>query len=223
MLPAAEYKLSAKASDGRGVYTFCMCPGGVVVPSASEEGRLVVNGMSYSKRDLENSNSAILVNVYPEDFEGENVLAGIEFQRELEKKAFELGGENYKVPIQLFKDFVNNKVSTKLGKVKPSYFIGYKYANLNEIFPEYINTALKEGIILMNKKIRGFGNGDSLLSAVESRSSSPIKIPRDERYFSNIEGLIPCGEGAGYAGGIMSAAVDGIRCGELSTEYLKEF
>ena len=219
-LPAAEYKLSAKASNGRGVYTFCMCPGGVVVPAASEEGRVVVNGMSYSKRDLENANSAILVNVYPEDFEGEDVMAGVEFQRRLEEKAYELGGGDYKAPVQLFGDFVENRISRSLGKVKPSYFRGYSFANLNEIFPEYINTALKEGIALMDRKIRGFGSRDAILSAVESRSSSPVKIPRDERYFSNIEGLMPCGEGAGYAGGIMSAAVDGIRCAELALDFL---
>ena len=219
-LPAAEYKLSAKASNGRGVYTFCMCPGGVVVPAASEAGRVVVNGMSYSKRDLENANSAILVNVYPEDFKGEDVMAGVEFQRKLEEKAYKLGGGDYKVPIQLFGDFVENKVSRSLGKVKPSYYRGYSFANLNEIFPEYINTALKEGIALMDRKIRGFGSRDAILSAVESRSSSPVKILRDERHFSNIEGLMPCGEGAGYAGGIMSAAVDGIRCAELALDFL---
>ncbi len=219
-LPAAEYKLSAKASNGRGVYTFCMCPGGVVVPAASEVGRVVVNGMSYSKRELENANSAILVNVYPEDFEGEDVMAGVEFQRRLEEKAYELGGGDYKAPVQLFGDFVENRVSRSLGKVKPSYFRGYSFANLNEMFPEYINTALKEGIALMDRKIRGFGSRDAILSAVESRSSSPVKIPRDERYFSNIEGLMPCGEGAGYAGGIMSAAVDGIRCAELALDFL---
>ena len=219
-LPAAEYKLSAKASNGRGVYTFCMCPGGVVVPAASEEGRVVVNGMSYSGRDLENANSAILVNVYPEDFEGEDVLAGVEFQRRLEERAYKLGRGDYKAPVQLFGDFVENRISKGLGKVKPSYFRGYSFANLNEIFPEYINTALKEGIALMDRKIRGFGNKDAVLSAVESRSSSPVKIPRDERYFSNIGGLMPCGEGAGYAGGIMSAAVDGIRCAELALDFL---
>ena len=218
-LPAAEYKLNVKTSNGRGVYTFCMCPGGVVVPSSSEEGRLVVNGMSYSQRDLENANSAILVNVFPEDFPGESVLAGVEFQRKLEEKAFELGGKDYKAPIQLFGDFVNNKISTKLGKVKPSYLAGYKFANLNEIFPQFINDSIKEGITLMDKKIKGFASYDAILSGVESRSSSPVKIPRNERFFSNIEGLMPCGEGAGYAGGIMSAAVDGIKCAEYVIEY----
>ena len=218
-LPAAEYKLNVKTSNGRGVYTFCMCPGGVVVPSSSEEGRLVVNGMSYFQRDLENANSAILVNVFPEDFPGESVLAGVEFQRRLEEKAFELGGKNYKAPVQLFGDFVNNKISTELGKVKPSYLAGYKFANLNEIFPQYINDSLKEGINLMDRKIKGFASYDAVLSGVESRSSSPVKIPRNEKFFSNIEGLMPCGEGAGYAGGIMSAAVDGIKCAEYVIGY----
>lgn len=221
-LPAAEYKLSATARNGRGVYTFCMCPGGVVVPSASEEGRLVVNGMSYSKRNLENANSAVLVNVYPEDFEGDDVLAGVEFQRRLEEKAFELGGSDYRAPVQLFGDFVRNRASDRLGKVKPSYLGGYRFADLNQIFPEYINSALKDGIALMDNKIRGFGSYDAVLSGVESRSSSPVKIPRDERFFSNIEGVMPCGEGAGYAGGIMSAAVDGVKCAEYAIDYLKK-
>ena len=220
-LPAAEYKLSVKSENGRGVYTFCMCPGGVVVPAASEEGRLVVNGMSYSKRNLENANSAILVNVYPDDFGEGGVLAGVEFQRKLEEKAFELGGSDYKAPVQLFGDFVKNVKSEKLGKVKPSYAKGYKFANLNECFPDYINISLKEGIQLMDRKIKGFANYDSVLSAVESRSSSPVKIPRNEKFFSNIDGIIPCGEGAGYAGGIMSAAVDGIKCAEAVIEYYK--
>ena len=220
-LPAAEYKLNAKAKNGRGVYTFCMCPGGVVVPAASEEGRLVVNGMSYSGRNLENANSAILVNVYPEDFGEGGVLAGVEFQRKLEEKAFELGGCNYKAPVQLFGDFVKNVKSEKLGKVKPSYAKGYRFANLNECFPEYINESLKEGIQQMDRKIKGFASYDAVLSAVESRSSSPVRIPRDGEMFSNIRGLIPCGEGAGYAGGIMSAAVDGVKCAEYVIKYYK--
>ena len=221
-LPSAEYKLNVKTSNGRGVYTFCMCPGGVVVPSASEENRLVVNGMSYSKRNLENANSAILVNVFPDDFEGNSVLAGIEFQRKLEEKAFILGGSDYKAPVQLFGDFLNKKVSKKLGNVKPSYLADYKFADLNQIFPEYINSSLKEGITLMDKKIKGFANYDAILTGVESRSSSPVKIPRNEKFFANIEGIMPCGEGAGYAGGIMSAAVDGVKCAEFVVEYFKD-
>ncbi|RRD39592.1 FAD-binding protein [Leptotrichia sp. OH3620_COT-345] len=221
ILPPAEYKLNIKSENGRGVYTFCMCPGGVVVPAASEEKRLVVNGMSYSKRNLENANSAVLVNVYPEDFGQGGVLAGVEFQRKLEEKAFKLGGEDYKAPVQLFGDFVKNKKSEKLGSIKPSYAGGYRFANLNECFPDYINKALKEGIKAMDRKIKGFGNEDTVLTAVESRSSSPVKILRNERFFSNIEGIMPCGEGAGYAGGIMSAAVDGIKCAEFAIKYYK--
>ena len=154
-------------------------------------------------------------------FEGEDVLAGVEFQRKLEEKAFELGGKDYKAPVQLFGDYCQGKVSRKLGKVKPSYARGYVFADLNKIFPKFINESLKEGISLMDNKIKGFGEYDAVLSGVESRSSSPVKIPRDERYFSNIEGIIPCGEGAGYAGGIMSAAVDGIKCAEAVIKYLK--
>ena len=213
-LPPAEYKLNIKSSNGRGVYTFCMCPGGVVVPAASEEGHLAVNGMSYYKRNQENANSAVLVNVYPEDFRGDSVLAGVEFQRRLEKKAFELGGGNYKAPVQLVGDFLKNKKSEKLGNVIPSYSIGYKLSNLNECFPKFIAESLREGISEMDKKIRGFAGYDSVITAVESRSSSPVRIPRDEKMFSNIKGLIPCGEGAGHAGGIISAAVDGIKCAE---------
>lgn len=220
-LPAAEYKLNVRTSNGRGVYTFCMCPGGVVVPAASEEGRVVVNGMSYSKRDKENANSAILVNVFPEDFEGNDVLSGMYFQRKLEEKAFEIGGNDYKAPIQLYGDYVKGEISKKLGKVKPSYYRGYKFADLNEIFPDYINEALKEGIKLMDNKIKGFANYDAVLLGVESRSSSPVKIIRNEKFFTNVEGIVPCGEGAGYAGGIMSAAVDGIKCAEKIIEYLK--
>lgn len=220
-LPSAEYKLSVKCKNGRSAYTFCMCPGGVVVPASSEEGRVVVNGMSYSKRDKENANSAILVNVFPDDFEGGDVLAGMEFQRKLEEKAFELGGKNYKAPVQLFGDFLKRRVSTKLGNVIPSYQRGYKFADLNELFPEYINYTLKEGITLMGNKIKGFDNKDAVLSGVESRSSSPVKIIRDENFNSNIKGLIPCGEGAGYAGGIMSAAVDGVKCAEAVISYFK--
>jgi uncharacterized FAD-dependent dehydrogenase len=221
-LPQAEYKLNVKSSNGRGVYTFCMCPGGVVVPAASEEGFLAVNGMSYYKRNKENANSAILVNVYPEDFRGESVLAGVEFQRRLEKKAFEAGGSNYNAPVQLVGDFLKNQKSKNLGSVTPSYSIGYKLSNLNECFPKFITESLKEGIREMDKKLRGFAGFDSVITAVESRSSSPVRILRDEKMFSSIKGLMPCGEGAGYAGGIISAAVDGIKCAEMLSETLRE-
>ena len=222
LLPPAEYKLNVKLSNGRGVYTFCMCPGGVVVPAASEEGLLAVNGMSYYKRSLENANSAVLVNVGPEDFGSEDVLAGVEFQRKLEKAAYDLGGGSYIAPVQLVSDFLKNVKSTKLGKVKPSYSIGYKMSNLNECLPDFVAESLREGITKMDRKINGFMGNDAVITAVESRSSSPVKIVRDENMFSNIEGLIPCGEGAGYAGGIVSAAVDGIRCAESLCEFYRQ-
>ena len=222
LLPPAEYKLNVKLSNGRGVYTFCMCPGGVVVPAASEEGLLAVNGMSYYKRSLENANSAVLVNVGPEDFGSDDVLAGVEFQRKLEKAAYDLGGGSYIAPVQLVSDFLKNVKSTKLGKVKPSYSIGYKMSNLNECLPDFVAESLREGITKMDRKINGFMGNDAVITAVESRSSSPVKIVRDENMFSNIEGLIPCGEGAGYAGGIVSAAVDGIRCAESLCEFYRQ-
>ncbi len=220
-LPPAEYKINVKTTDGRGVYTFCMCPGGVVVPSSSEKNRLVVNGMSYYKRDLENANSAVLVNVYPEDFEGNNPLAGIEFQRKLEEKAYELGGGDYIAPVQLVGDFLNGNKSIKIGSVKPSYSIGYKLSDLSECLPKFIVDSLKEGLVLLNRKLNGFIKDDSILTAVESRSSSPVKIVRNDKMYSNVLGIIPCGEGAGYAGGIMSAAVDGIKCAEIAYDYYK--
>ena len=225
LLPSAEYKLSVKSSDGRGVYTFCMCPGGVVVPAASEEFCLAVNGMSYYKRNLENANSAVLVNVYPEDFrdaENINPLAGIEFQRSLERAAYELGGGGYKAPVQLVGDFLKNQESKFLGEVYPSYETGFQLSNLNECLPEFVSKALREGLLRMESKIKGFTKFDSVLTAVESRSSSPVKMVRDEQMFSNIYGIIPCGEGAGYAGGIISAAVDGIRCAEALCNALEE-
>lgn len=219
-LPAAEYKLNARLENGRGVYTFCMCPGGVVVPAASEENRLVVNGMSYSKRDKENSNSAILVDIRPEDL-GEDVLSGVEFQRQLEEKAFNLGGSNYFAPVQLVEDFINNKKSEKILDVVPSYSIGYTLSNLNDCFPDYISYSLREGLKLLNNKFKDFSKNPAILTAVESRSSSPIRIIRDDNYNSNIKGIIPSGEGAGYAGGIMSAAVDGIKCAFKVLENVK--
>ena len=222
LLPPAEYKLNVKLLNGRGVYTFCMCPGGVVVPAASEEGLLAANGMSYYKRSLENANSAVLVNVGPEDFGSDDVLAGVEFQRKLEKAAYDLGGGSYIAPVQLVSDFLKNVKSTKLGKVKPSYSIGYKLSNLNECLPDFVAESLREGITKMDRKINGFMGNDAVITAVESRSSSPVKIVRDENMFSNIEGLIPCGEGAGYAGGIVSAAVDGIRCAESLCEFYRQ-
>lgn len=211
-LPPADYKLSCHLPNGRSCYTFCMCPGGTVIASSSEPNTIVTNGMSTFLRNGTNANSAVLVNVTPEDFCNDSPLSGIYFQKDLEEKAFILGGSNYNAPIQRFEDFLNNTKSTHIGKVKPSYKPGTKLANLNEIFPEYISNTLKEGILYFDKKLNGFANPDSILTGVETRSSSPVTIVRNENLLSNIDGLYPCGEGAGYAGGIMTAAVDGIKC-----------
>lgn len=212
-LKAAEYKL-VYHGENKNAYTFCMCPGGQVVASTSEEGRVVTNGMSYYSRDLINSNSALLVDITPSDVENnDDVLCMMHYQRKLEEKAFIAGGKNYNAPVQLVGDFLENKVSTKLGKVIPTYKPGYTFANFNEIFSEDISKTLKEAILYMDKRLNGFASKEAVLTGVETRSSSPVRIKRDENCVSlNVEGLYPCGEGAGYAGGIMSAACDGIRC-----------
>ena len=210
-LPPASYKLTYQTSKKRGVYSFCMCPGGYVVNASSEENMLVVNGMSNHNRDSENANSAIIVTVSPEDY-GQNPLDGIEFQRKLEKKAYEIGNGN--IPVQLFKDFVQNKQSKKFNSINPIFKGNYTLTNLRDIFPPYISEALIEGIQNFGTKIKGFDCDDAILSACESRTSSPIKILRDENFASNIQGIYPCGEGAGYAGGITTSAIDGIKVAE---------
>lgn len=212
-LPPAEYKLAYHGTDERSCYTFCMCPGGEVIASSSEENTIVTNGMSTFARNGINANSAILVNITPEDVgEGNNPLKGIEFQKKLEEKAFELGGSNYYAPIQRVEDFIENKKSTFIGEVKPTYMPGVTLSNLNDILPEFVSKTLKEGIIYFDKKILGFANPDAILTGVETRSSSPVTIIRNEKLQSNIKGIYPCGEGAGYAGGITSAGADGIKC-----------
>lgn len=211
-LPPAEYKLAYHSPSGRSCYTFCMCPGGVVMASSSDKNTIVTNGMSYFLRDGENANSAILVNVVPEDFEDDSPLAGIYFQKDLEEKAFILGSSNYFAPIQRVEDFLANKKSSAIGAIKPTYLPGVTLSNLNDILPEFVANTLKEGILHFDTKLQGFANPDSILSGLETRSSSPVKIVRNEFLESNISGVYPCGEGAGYAGGIMSAAVDGIKC-----------
>ncbi len=211
-LPAADYKLAYHSPSGRSCYTFCMCPGGVVIASSSDNSEIVTNGMSYYARDGKNANSAVLVSITPDDFKGSSPLAGMYFQRDLENKAFLLGGSNYCAPIQKVGDFLNNRKTQSLGKVTPSYLPGVTYSNLQEILPDFVTNTLKEGIIYFDKKLHGFADSDSILTGVETRSSSPVKILRNNNCISNIKGLYPCGEGAGYAGGIMSAAVDGIRC-----------
>ncbi|MDR0300672.1 MAG: NAD(P)/FAD-dependent oxidoreductase [Streptococcaceae bacterium] len=221
-LGAAEYRLTFKASNGRGVYTFCMCPGGLVVPSASEEGRLVTNGMSEHARDKANANSGLLVQVFPEDFPSDSPLAGVEFQRQLESKAFELAGGNYQAPAQLVGDFLDGKASTELGEVKPSYSLGIKLTDLHELFPDWISTAMEEAIVGLDHKLKGFAKTDAVLTGVESRSSSPVRINRDDESLQSIstKGIYPSGEGAGFAGGIVSAAIDGLKCAEsLISEF----
>lgn len=210
-LPPAEYKM-AYHGENRSCYTFCMCPGGTVIASSSEPETIVTNGMSVYARNGENANSAVLVNVTPNDFKGESPLEGMYFQKDLEQKAFKLGGSNYNAPIQRFEDFEKNVKSTYIGEIKPTYKPGVTLSNLNEILPDFISKTLVEGIKYFDKSIKGFAHPDAILTGVETRSSSPVQITRNENKQSNIKGLYPCGEGAGYAGGIMSAAVDGIKC-----------
>lgn len=220
-LPTADYKLVHHAKNGRSVYSFCMCPGGLVVNSSSEEGRIVVNGMSNYKRDAKNSNTAIVVNVTPDDFFTEDSpLAGVEFQRKWEALAYEIGGNDGSVPIQLFGDFENDQVTTKLGEVEPSLQGQYAFANLRKCLPDYVSEAIVEGIQEFEHKIKGYSRKDTILTGVETRTSSPIRMERDKEFVSNINGLYPCGEGAGYAGGITSAAIDGIKVAEaIAKQY----
>lgn len=210
-LKAASYKLTYKASNNRGVYSFCMCPGGYVVNASSEEEKIAINGMSNRARESKNANSAIVVTVNPADF-GNNPLDGIEFQRYLERRTYEVG--DGKIPSQLFKDFMNNKKSITFGNYEPIIKGNYTLSNLNDIFPDYISVALKEAIQYFDKKIKGFARDDAIISAIESRTSSPVRIERDENMQSSIKGIYPIGEGAGYAGGITSAAIDGIKVAE---------
>lgn len=214
-LSAASYRFVHKASDGRGVYTFCMCPGGTVVASASSKEHLVVNGMSEYARDKANANSAVLVQVTPHDF-GEHPLDGILYQEHLERQAFLFGQKSYQAPAQRVEDFLNYKKGDVADSgICPSYALGVVNADLHALFPSYIGSAMREGILAFDNKMPGFAR-DAVLTAPETRSSSPVRICRheDSLYSVNTEGLYPCGEGAGYAGGIVSAAIDGIRCAE---------
>ncbi|HBD64988.1 MAG TPA: hypothetical protein DC038_11215 [Clostridiales bacterium] len=214
-LGPADYKFVHKCKNGRSCYTFCMCPGGVVTASASEKGGVVTNGMSFHERDLENANSAVVVSINPEDFGGEeNPLAGIEFQREFERKAFELGGSSYHAPVQLFKDFKEKRVSTAFGEIYPTYRPGATFANLWECLPAYVCESLSEGITAFGKWLDNYDRDDAVLTGVETRTSSPLRITRDDDLQSNVRGIYPCGEGSGYAGGIMSAAIDGLKVAE---------
>jgi len=211
-LGAADYKLSHHAKTGRGVYTFCMCPGGVVVGAASEDGMVCTNGMSYFARDKENANSALLVSVTPDDFPDSHPLAGIELQRMYEKRAFDAGNGNYYAPVQKVGDFFKGKVSDSFYDIKPSYRPGVTPYDMNKLFPGYITDSMKEAIGEMGRRLKGFDNSEAVLTGVEARSSSPVRILRNEKFVSNIRGIYPSGEGAGYAGGITSSAIDGIKC-----------
>ncbi len=215
-LDNADYKLAVHLKDGRGVYTFCMCPGGYVVNSASEEGRIVTNGMSYNSRSGENANSAVLVSVTPEDISGDDAMSGFLFQKKIEEKAYILGGKNYFAPCQRVGDFLKGQPSVDRGAIVPTIKPGVKYTDISEIFPKFIVDALKEALPEFNKKLKGFSDDDAVITAPETRSSSPVRVVRDAKTLQSVslKGLYPCGEGAGYAGGIMSAATDGILCAE---------
>lgn len=220
-LPTAAYKVTANLENGRGVYSFCMCPGGYVVNASSEERHLAVNGMSYHARDGVNANSAIIVTVTPEDYGSEHPLAGMYFQRELEQKAYTIG--NGAVPVQCFGDFCNNQPTKKIGKIIPQIKGAYVLANVREIFPKEIACSIELGIKSFDRQIQGFANADTILSGVESRTSSPIRIERNEQLQIENTGIYPCGEGAGYAGGITSAAMDGIKIAERLAQKFAPF
>lgn len=220
-LPTASYKVTANLPNGRGVYSFCMCPGGYVVNASSEVGHLAVNGMSYHARDGVNANSAIIVTVTPEDYGSIHPLAGMEFQRKLEKQAFLIG--DGKVPVQRFADFCNNVPSKHTGTIQPQIKGAYTLANVRQIFPKEIADSIELGIKSFDKQIQEFANDDTILSGVESRTSSPIRITRNENLMIDHTGIYPCGEGAGYAGGITSAAMDGIKVAEKIAEKFAPF
>lgn len=215
ILGAADYKLVHHCKNGRTVYSFCMCPGGTVVAAASEPGRVVTNGMSQYSRKERNANSAIVVGITPEEDYPDHPLAGIELQRRLEELAFKAGGENYNAPGQLIGDFLSGKPSAELGEVTPSYTPGVTLTDLSKVVPDYVTEAIREAIPAFDRQIKGFAKADGTLTGVETRTSSPVCIKRDKGYQSiNVKGLYPAGEGAGYAGGIWSAGIDGIRVAE---------
>ncbi len=218
-LSAADYKYVAHLPNGRALYTFCMCPGGYVVGAASEKDSVVTNGMSHFSRDGENANSALLVNTEPRDFGSDYVLAGMELQRKIEKAAFIAGGSNYNAPATLVGDFLKGNISTAFGKIKPTYKPGVTFAKPESYLPDFIVNTLREGLPIIAKKADFFKEEDAIITGAETRSSSPVRITRSENLMSTaVKGLYPCGEGAGYAGGIVSAAVDGIKCSEAVIE-----
>ncbi len=212
--PPSDYKLACHLPNGRSAFTFCVCPGGQVVAAASEQGGVVTNGMSLRSRDGRNINGGLLVGVGPEDFPGEDVLAGADFQELWERAAFRLGGENYCAPAQRVEDFLAGRPSEGPGAILPTYRPGVRWTHLTGCLPGYVTQTLGQALPLLDRKLHGFAAPDGVLTGVETRSSSPVRIIRDERFQSAVRGLYPCGEGAGYAGGIVSAAVDGIRVAE---------
>lgn len=217
-LPPADYKLVSHQEDAT-VYTFCMCPGGYVVAAASEEGGVVTNGMSFSDRAGENANAAVLVTLQPKDFPYPGPLGGVQWQREIEDKAYRLSG-SYLAPAQLFGDFLEGRASTQAGSVRPTYLPGVHWCDLHDVLPQRITDNLKKGILDLDKRLKGFASPDAVLTGPETRSSSPVRIVRDESGQSQLMGLYPAGEGAGYAGGIMSAAVDGMEAAEAVLKAL---
>jgi hypothetical protein len=214
-LPTANYKLVAHLPNHRPVYTFCMCPGGYVIAAASEENRLVINGMSKYARNGKNSNSALLVNVGPDDFGSDHPLAGIEFQRHWETQAFQAGGGNYKAPVQLVGDFLDRRASTRINRIHPTYQPGITLTSLETCLPDYVIRSIREALPVFDRKMKGFACADALLTGVETRSSAPVRIVRNDFYESSVKGIYPVGEGAGYAGGIVSSALDGLAVAEV--------
>ena len=213
-LGAAEYKLNCKLPDGRGAYSFCMCPGGQVIAAASEKGGVCTNGMSAYARDGENANAALLVDVRTDDFPSAHPLSGMLMQRQWEQRAFIAGGRNYYAPVQRSEDFLRCRASTRLGDVTPTYRPGVTLCDLSDVLPDFALRGLRAAIPLLGRRLVGFDHPDAVLTGIEARSSSPVRIPRGDTLECNIAGVYPAGEGAGYAGGIMSAAVDGLRAAE---------
>ncbi|MBQ3090554.1 MAG: hypothetical protein IJD21_08370 [Oscillospiraceae bacterium] len=213
-LPPSDYHLSCHLPNGRSAFSFCVCPGGLVVASASEAGRLVTNGMSYRARDGENINGGFLVGVGPGDYPGSDPMAGVRFQQCWEEAAYELGGKNFHAPAQLVGDFLSGRASAQAGAVRPTYQPGVRWTDVSGCLPGYVSETLQGALPVFDRKVKGFAHPEAVLTGIESRSSSPLRILRDESCQSNVQGIYPCGEGCGYAGGIMSAAVDGIRIAE---------
>lgn len=222
-LGTADYKLAYHCQNGRGVYSFCMCPGGHVIASASEKEGVVTNGMSYHDRSGDNANSALLVDIRTQDYDKGHPLDGVAFQRTWERKAWEAGGKNFTAPAQSVGDFLNIQLGIDYKKVDSTYSPGIKYTDLSSCLPSYVTESLREALPKLGKKLKGFDMNEAIMTGIETRSSSPVRILRDQYFESNIKGLFPSGEGAGYAGGIISAAVDGIKAAEFAVSNKKEW